>query len=112
MSNSWLHGFVWLMLFGLLAWMITGCAVAAVLLTTYEVGTTAIGIGQRNQHQDVLEAQVGELRALRADLVRAGISKEPPLSGSEAAREQELRERAKPTIEERSLWTRIRRMLP
>jgi len=91
--------------------LIAGCAAAAALLTAYEVGATAIGIGQRNQHQDAADAQVEEIKRLRADLRRSGVAQppEPVLSSSETARAQELVEREpKPP----TLGQRIWRMLP
>lgn len=91
-----------------------GCvAVATGVLAAWDVGTSVVGIGQRNQQQDVLEQQVAELQGLRDDIRRAGIVRDPQLSSSEAAREREIKDRFQPpTVRERSLWERIRRMLP
>ena len=104
---------LWIALLLFAAVILSGCAIIAGVLTAYEVTTTAIGIGQRNAQQDQADAQVAELRALRADFRKAGwIVDEVPLSASEVARERELESRLEPAIPKPTLWERLRRMLP
>ncbi len=96
----------------LLLVMLSGCAVLGGVLTAYDVTTTAIGIGQRNQAQDTQEELIEEIKGMRADFRQAGWVKDPPLPMAEVARDREIEAKTNPARRSRSLWERIKRMTP
>jgi len=93
---------------------LSGCAGAVIggILTAYDVTTTAVGIGQRNQAQDTQENLIEEIKGMRADFRQAGWVKDLPLPISEAARDREIEAQANPARRSRSLWERLKRMAP
>lgn len=94
----------------LLALALGGCAVAAGVFTAFGAVSSAISVGQRNEAQDTAEQNLEELRGLRADLRRSGLVRPEPLPVSEAARDQQAALADQPL--RRSLWERVKRMVP
>ena len=91
---------------------LSGCVALGALVTAYDVTTTAVSIGQRNQAQDTQEELIEEIKGMRADFRQAGWVKDPPLPTSEAARDRTVEAQANPARRSRSLWERLKRMTP
>jgi hypothetical protein len=89
----------------LLAWLVAGCVAAGALAGAYGALTSTVSLAQRNEQLNQGDAHFDELRRISAALERRGMSVSPaPLSASEAARGQELRDREP---RRKTFWARL-----